>query len=266
MGFTHLWPHLPRQTTVRLDRLEFVQVLEMGVCQSFVGERPQPFGGRQGGRVRGQNVLSDPRRYPQLGAHMQPCAVEHEDDLCASPGTDRVGKLGAGHDKSGHGHRGASQPPGPARLRRHQGVEITPLGAMRQDRLWALSTGTPDTTQAGLEPDAVWGGRPQCHLLLRVRLLQGLDYGRKGFLKAAWAVGAALAWGGRGPFEVHPRRGHISQPRGGWTRWPRVAAIQAAALGPVQTPPSGGGCLRAAASAAVRTPQPASSPLPPRKN
>jgi hypothetical protein len=78
----------------------------------------------------------------------------------------------------------------------------------------------------------VLGGRPQFHLLLRVGLLQGVDYGREVFLKAIWAVGSALAWRGRGTLEVQPRRRKASLPRGGGTAWPSVALIQAVAFGP----------------------------------
>jgi hypothetical protein len=81
-------------------------------------------------------------------------------------------------------------------------------------------------------------------------LLYGVHYGREVFLNAIWAVGSALAWRGRGTLEVQPRRRNVSHPRWGCTRRPSAAVIQAAAVGPVQAPPSGGGCWRAAASAA----------------
>lgn len=65
-----------------------------------------------------------------------------------------------------------------------KGVEIAPLVAMLHNRLWVLSTWAPDAAEDGFEPDAVLVGGPQLHLLLGVRLLQGVHYGQEVLLKA----------------------------------------------------------------------------------
>jgi hypothetical protein len=210
-----------------------------GIAEHMVVHWEAKLGGFPGGCDALPEGGIGPRTFPR-----------GEEDLFASPCADCLGKLGESNRKGCNGHVREQQPPRPARLRMHKGMEITPLVAMLHDRLWALSAWAPDAAQDGLEPDAVLVGRPQLHLLPRVGVLQRLDYGRKVFLKAAWAVGSALTWRGRGTFEVHPRRRSISQPRWGCMRWPNLAAIQAAALGLVQTPPSRGGCVRTAASAA----------------
>ena len=127
----------------------------------------------------------------------------------------------------------------------HKGVARAPLVALGHQRPRALPARAADAAQEGREAEAVWVGRPPCDRLCRVGLLQGVDYGREVLLKAAWASGAALVWRGRGTLAVQPRRRHASHPRWAGTRRPRVAAIQAAAFGPVHTPPSGGGCVRA---------------------
>lgn len=183
------------------------------------------------------------------GADVPACPLEPQDHWLARTRADRLGKLGQGEGQRGHRYRGQEPPPRPAGARRPQGIESAPLVAMGHKRPRTLPARAPDATPEGLEADAVWGGRPPLHLLLRVGLRQGADYGREVGLKAAGAIGSALGWRGRGPVEVHPRRRHAAQPRWACTRRPRVAAIQAAACGPVHTPPSGGGGLRAAASA-----------------
>jgi hypothetical protein len=99
MGFNHVWPGLQLQTMLRLDRLEFVQVLEMVVGQGLVGEWPQLIGGLQCGRARGQKVQVYPRRHPELRAHMPPRAVEHEEDLLALPCANCLGTLSEGDRK-----------------------------------------------------------------------------------------------------------------------------------------------------------------------
>jgi hypothetical protein len=58
-----------------------------------------------------------------------------------------------------------------------KGLEVAPLVAMLYNRPGTLPAGTPDATQDGFETDAVLVGGPQLYPLLRVRLLQGMDYG-----------------------------------------------------------------------------------------
>jgi hypothetical protein len=163
---------------------------------------------------------------------MAPCTIQHEKELFAAPGADRLGTLGEGDRQGRNGHGGEQQPPGPTGTRAHKSIAIAPLVAMVHDRRGALSAGAPDAAEDGLEPDAVLVGGPQLDLLLGVRLLQGVRHGREGFLKATRAAGSAFAWRGRGTLTVQPRRRNASHPHWRCTRRPNVAAIQAAALGP----------------------------------
>jgi hypothetical protein len=91
---------------------------------------------------------------------------------------------------------------------------------------------------------------PQFSRLFGVGSLERLDHRRQLFLHAAWATGSAFAWRGRGTFGRRPRRRSISHPRWGYTGRPSAMAIQAATLGPVQSPPSGGWVSSAVARAA----------------
>lgn len=120
-------------------------------------------------------------------------------------------------------------------------IKRGPLVAVLDGRPGALSPRAPHAAYGGLEPAAVLVGRPQLYGVLQSGVLERLEGRWEVCLKAVWAVRSALAWPGRGTFEVPPKRHGISQPGWGCARRPSVAAIQAAALGPVHTPPSGGG-------------------------
>jgi hypothetical protein len=185
MACHHFRPRLQRSAALRRGRLECFDVTQMASRQGLIGQRPQTFRRRPFGRVRGPEVQRDARRHLHLRAHMPARPVEHEEDRLTLSGAKGMGKLGERDHKRGTRPGGQEQPPRPARARRHEGREIAPLVAMLHNRLWARSAWTPNAAEAGFEPEAVVVGGPQLHLLLRVRLLQGMHYGREGFLKAA---------------------------------------------------------------------------------
>jgi hypothetical protein len=260
-GFNQVRPCVSLQTVVCLDRLECVDVATMAMGQGLVGQRPQPLGRWPCGRLGGQEVERRPCGHGDVGADVPARPVEPHQHWLARTRADRLGTRGQGACKRGHRDRGPEHPPRPAGAWMRQGVARAPLVALWHQRPRALPARAPDAAQDGREAEAVWVGRPPCSLLCRVGLLPGVDYGREVFLKAAWAIGSALVWRGRGTLAVQPRRRQASHPRWAGTRRPRVAAIQAAAFGPVHTPPSGGGCVRAAASA-VRWAAARSPPAP----
>ena len=74
-----------------------------------------------------------------------------------------------------------------------KGIEIAPLIPMLHQGSWELPPRDPDPAHNGLEPDVVLVSGLQLHPLLWLGPPQGLDYGRKVFWKAAWAVGSLAA-------------------------------------------------------------------------
>src|SRR5215218_10972225 len=118
-----------------------------------------------------------------------------------------------------------------------------------------LALGRPHPAQDRLQPDAVLVRGPDLNRLVRVlgsRLSDGL---LQLFLNAARSSGVAEAGGrGRGFCTDQPIALSASQPRCGKTAAsPRSPAIQAATLGLVHKPPSGGGSRRRALSFSNRS-------------
>ena len=202
---------------MRLRVLQYLQILEVPIGECFIGQRPQPLGRLQFRCIRGQEAQVYPRWDVDLGTGMPARAIESYQDLLARPRADRSGELGQGEREGGDRHGRQQQPPGPTRIRMDKGIEIAPLVAMLDDRLGALAPGAPDPAHDRLEPDAVLVGRPQLYGVLGIGVLERLDGRREVFLKAAWAVGSALAWRGRGTFAVQPKRRNVSHPRWGCT-------------------------------------------------
>ena len=56
MGPDELWHGLSRETSLHLDLLQFVKVMEMPIGQCFVRQVPQPFGRLRVGRIEGQHM------------------------------------------------------------------------------------------------------------------------------------------------------------------------------------------------------------------
>src|SRR5215212_3463514 len=118
-----------------------------------------------------------------------------------------------------------------------------------------LTLGCPDPAQDRLQPDAVLVRGPDLDRLVRVlcpRLSDGL---LQLFLNASRSSGVAEAgWRGRGFCTDQPIALSTSQPRWGKTSAsPSSPAIQAATLGLVHNPPSGGGSSRRALSFSSRS-------------
>ena len=183
----------------------------------------------------------DACRYLHLGPAMPARAVAHQEDPLAAVRAPSLGELAQRHREGRNGDGRQQQPHGAPRGWGHQGIEVAPRIALRNDRLRTWAAAAPAPPQDGLEPDAVLIHRPPRYRVLWVGGLERLDRAGHRFFTAAWAPGAALAWRGRGTFGRQPRRWSMAQPRWGWTAWPRVVAIQAATFGPVHIPPSGGG-------------------------
>src|SRR4051812_28213344 len=119
----------------------------------------------------------------------------------------------------------------------------------------ALAFGRPHPPDDRLQPDAVLVGGPDFDW--RVRVLGPLlgDSLFQLFLNASRSSGVAEAgWRGRGFCTDQPIAFRASQPRWGKTSAsPSSPAIQAATLGLVHSPPSGGGSRTRALSLSSRS-------------
>jgi hypothetical protein len=118
-----------------------------------------------------------------------------------------------------------------------------------------LADGGPDPAPDRLQAEAVLVLGPDLDGAVRMRRFGLRDRRLEPPLKAARCSGvAARACRGRGAWTDQPMRFSASQPRCGCTfARPRYAAIQAATLGPLHTPPSSGG-VRTRAVKAESTP------------
>ena len=241
---------LESEATLRLHFLSRIAAMKLPVGSRRMGERPQPLGRRQFGCRGRQAVPRQASRDTPGGAALPTGPIAHEEKLVAMSRGDRLGKRLQGAGACGDGPGREPPPPRTARGRRPKGGEGAPLVAVLPHRLGPLATGTPHPAQDWCEPKPLRVGRPSCSGLRRTGLVDGLASCREGCLTAAGAAGSALRWRGLGPLDVQPRRRRSSPPRGGGPGCPTVAAIQAAALGPVQTPPSGGGSARAVVNVA----------------
>ena len=94
-------------------------------------------------------------RYTHLGAAMPTGPIEHEQNLFATSGAYRLGKLSQGEGERGYGHGREQQPPRAARGRLHKGVEVAPLIAVLNNRPGPLAPGTPHPAQDRFEPNAM---------------------------------------------------------------------------------------------------------------
>src|SRR3954468_22882390 len=127
-----------------------------------------------------------------------------------------------------------------------EGGDVQPLIAVMAKRDGPLAFGRPDPAQDRLQPDAVLVGRPDFDRLVRVLGPLLGDSLFQLFLNASRPSGVAEAgWRGRGFCTDQPIAFRASQPRCGKTAAsPSSPAIQAATLGLVHNPPSGGGSSR----------------------
>src|SRR6185312_8492766 len=141
-------------------------------------------------------------------------------------------------------------PEGLAGDRLHEGGDVQPRVPVVAERDRPLALGRPHPPDDRLQPEAVLIRGPDLDRLVRVlssRLSDGL---LQLFLNASRSSGVAEAgWRGRGFCTDQPIAFSASQPRWGNTAAsPSSPAIQAATLGPVHSPPSGGGARRRALS------------------
>src|SRR3954463_5068711 len=136
-----------------------------------------------------------------------------------------------------------------------EGGDVQPLVAVVAKRDRPLTLGRPHPPDDRLQPDTVLVGRPDLDRLVRVLgPLLGNNPGQL-FLNASRSSGVAAAgWRGRGFCTDQLIAFRASQPRWGKTpASPSSPAIQAATLGLVHKPPSGGGSRRRALSLSSRS-------------
>src|SRR5215204_750511 len=122
-------------------------------------------------------------------------------------------------------------------------------------RWWPSAMGRPHPPDDRLQPNAVFVGGPDLNRFVRVLCRFLRDHRGQLFLNVSHSSGVAAAgWRGRGFCTDQLIALSASQPRCGKTAArPSSPAIQAATLGPVHKPPSGGGSSRRALSLSSRS-------------
>jgi hypothetical protein len=111
MGTDDLRLRLEREVAVCLGVLQCLQVVEVPIGESLIGQRPQPLSRLQFRGIRGQEVQMYPCWDMDLGAGMPARTIEHHQDLLARPRADRLGKLAQGEREGGDGNGWQQQPP-----------------------------------------------------------------------------------------------------------------------------------------------------------
>src|SRR6185295_4338545 len=242
-------------TALGHDVLELSKRPEVVVGEWLVEDGPEVLSRLKLGRVRGQVDGPDPIRDSQVRCGVPAGAVEpeHDDAIPSRPGLTR--KQGQERREERLGDAVRDVPEHLAGDRLHEGGHIKPLVAVVAERDRPLTLGRPHPPDNRLQADAVLVRGPDLDRLIRVlgsRLSDGL---LQLFLNASRSSGVAAAgWRGRGFCTDHLIAFSASQPRWGKTAArPSSPAIQAAALGPVHTPPSGGGSRKRALSFSSRS-------------
>src|SRR3954452_11282701 len=237
------------------DVLEISKGLEVLVGERLIQNGPEVLGGLKLGGVWGQVDQPDPLRNSQVRLSVPTGAVEPEDDDAILSRPSLTGKQRQQRGKEWLRDPVRDVPEYLAGDRLHEGGHIEPLVAVVTERDGALTVGRPHPAQDRLQPEAVLVGGPDLNRLVRVlRSFLG-DGLLQLFLNAARSSGvAAASWRGRGFCTDQLIAFRASQPRwGNPAASPSSPAIQAATLGPVHSPPSGGGSRTRALSFSSRS-------------
>src|SRR4051794_39083393 len=227
----------------------------MPVGKRLIQNRPEVFGGLKLGGVWGQVDGPDPIRNSQVRRSVPAGVVEPEDDDAIPSRPGLTGKQRQQRSKEWLRDPVRDVPEHLAGDRLHEGGHVQPLITVMTQRDGPLAFGRPHPPDDRLQPDAVLVGRPDFDC--RVRVLGPLlgDSLLQLFLNASRSSGVAEpGWRGRGFCTDQLIAFRASQPRWGKTAAsPSSPAIQAATLGLVHSPPSGGGSRTRALSLSSRS-------------
>jgi hypothetical protein len=177
----HLWHRLSGETALYLHVLPHVEIWEVAIRQWFVRQGPSAFGRLQLRRVRWQNVQVHSCRPLHLRARMPACPVEHQEELLTRCRSDGLGQRRQSHRERWGGHGRQQQPPCPPRGGMDEGREVTPLGAVRDDRCRLLPATAPQAPQDGRETEAMVSRGPEFDRVPRGCVLHRLHYSRELF-------------------------------------------------------------------------------------
>src|SRR4051794_6146539 len=237
------------------DAREISKCREVPVRERLIQDGPQVFSRLKLGGVAGQVDQPEALGHNQVrwGVPAGVVEPEHDDPLPSRPSL-------TGKQRQQRGKEWLRDPvrDGPEYLagdRLHEGGHIEPLVAVVTERDGALAFGRPRPAQDRLQPEAVLVGGPDLNRLVRVlRSFLG-DGLLQLFLNASRSSGvAAASWRGRGFCTDQLIAFRAPQPRWGNTAAsPSSPAIQAATLGLVHSPPSGGGSRTRALSLSSRS-------------
>ncbi len=190
----------------KLGILQLLDGSEVAVDQAGVGQWPQVLGRLELGRVRRQEEQMDMLGYTQAEARVPAGPVEHEDDLLAGTGPDRVGERGELDFKECNADARCQVEDRATRSRMDEANEIAPGEAVAYQGDRALSAGRPHPPQERFEPNAMFIRRPQLDLGMGKGGRHLSEQRPQFFLKMACCSASASAWRGRGTCGLCLRR------------------------------------------------------------
>lgn len=147
--------------------LDLAQGCETPIGNRFVGQRPQPFGWLEFGRIGRQEAQPNPRGWDELAAGVPAGIVEHQQHALAGSGPDLAGKARQdGREQPGIDGI-AEKPDDLAGGGADKGIEVEPFVAGHDAGDRALSFGRPLPPQHRLQPDPMLVKSPHLDRPLR---------------------------------------------------------------------------------------------------
>lgn len=171
MSANDLWMGLKPAAALDLDLLQFIERREDSVGERLVGKRPEPLGRLDLGRIRWQERQVDALWKLQVSTAMPSGPIQNQHDLFGESCSHLVGKSRQGAGEHLDIDRGQDEPTGFPALWMHKSKDVHPLIALGDGGLHRGSRRRPDSSQDGLEANAMLIHRPQFDLGVWVLVL-----------------------------------------------------------------------------------------------